>query len=80
MTSTCRHCGKRIVLVNWSMGPGWTHQPEGASFQDGMHVYCHVTRARECRHTWQTRGATFMGIRTVTRWCSCPGYVSQEES
>lgn len=37
-------------------------------------------RARECRHTWQTRGATFMGIRTVTRWRSCPGYVSQEES
>ena len=47
MTSTCRHCGERIVLVNWSMGPGWTHQPAGASFQDGMHVYCHVTRAAE---------------------------------
>ena len=45
MTSTCRHCGKRIVLVNWAMGPGWTHQPEGASFQDGMHRYCHRTVA-----------------------------------
>ena len=33
-------------------------------------------RTRECRHTWQTRGATFMGIRTVTRWCPCPGYVT----
>ena len=31
-------------------------------------------RTRECRHTWQARGATFMGISTVTRWCSCPGY------
>ena len=40
MTSTCRHCGKRIVLVDWSMGPGWTHQPE-----DGMHRYCHRTVA-----------------------------------
>ena len=47
MTSTCRHCGERIVLVNWSMGPGWTHQPEGAAFQDRQHVYCHVTRAAE---------------------------------
>ena len=47
MTSTCRHCGERIVLVNWAMGPGWTHQPEDAAFQDGMHVYCHVTRAAE---------------------------------
>ena len=47
MTSTCRHCGERIVLVNWAMGPGWTHQPEDAAFQDGMHVYCQVTRAAE---------------------------------
>ena len=45
MTSTCRHCGKRIVSVNWSMGPGWTHQPAGASFQDDMHRYCHRTVA-----------------------------------
>ena len=37
-------------------------------------------RTRECRHTWQTRGATFMGISTVTRWCSCPGYAPKEES
>ena len=39
-----------------------------------------TNRTRECRHTWQTRGATFMGISTVTRWCSCPGYVPKEES
>ena len=44
MTSTCRHCGERIVLVNWSMGPGWTHQPEGAQDQ---HVYCHTSHAAE---------------------------------
>ena len=40
-----RHCGKRIVLVRWSSGPGWTHQPAGAPFQDGEHVYCHTKRA-----------------------------------
>lgn len=43
--STCRHCGARIVWVNWSYRPGWTHQAEGASFQDRQHVYCHTTRA-----------------------------------
>ena len=37
-------------------------------------------RTRECRHTRQTRGATFMDISTVTRRCSCPGYVPKEES
>ena len=41
----CRHCGKRIVLVRWSDGPAWTHQPAGASFQDGQHTYCHITPA-----------------------------------
>ena len=39
---------------------------------------CHhlksLHRAHECRHTWQTRGKTFMGIRTVTKWCTCDGY------
>lgn len=43
--STCRHCGQRIVLVNYALGPGWTHQPAGAAFQDGRHTYCHQTEA-----------------------------------
>ena len=30
-------------------------------------------RTRECRHTWQTRGQTFLGIST-TKWCTCDGY------
>lgn len=41
----CKHCDKRIVLINYSMGPSWTHQPAGASFQDGVHYYCHKTYA-----------------------------------
>ena len=41
----CRHCGARIVWVNWSCRPGWTHQPEGASFQGRQHDYCRTTRA-----------------------------------
>ena len=44
MTTTCKHCGQRIVATRWS-SPGWTHQPAGASFQDGMHTYCHTTTA-----------------------------------
>ena len=44
-SSTCRHCGKRIVSVNWATGADWTHQPKGASFQDDMHRYCHRTVA-----------------------------------
>ena len=31
-------------------------------------------RTRECRHTWQTKGQTFMGISTITKWCTCDGY------
>ena len=31
-------------------------------------------RTRECRQTWQTRGQTFMGISTITKWCTCDGY------
>ena len=31
-------------------------------------------RTRDCRHTWQTQGQTFMGISTVTKWCTCPSY------
>jgi hypothetical protein len=41
----CRHCGERIVLVNWSLGPGWTHQPAGAAFQDNIRDHCAVTVA-----------------------------------
>ena len=48
----CRHCGKRIVRVNYSRGPEWVHQPAGAAFEDGVHPYCHVTKAepREANH------------------------------
>lgn len=35
-------------------------------------------RARECRHTWQTRGQTFMGVRVITKWCPCHGYREQD--
>ena len=41
----CRHCGQRIVQINYSTGPEWTHQPAGSSFQDGVHPYCQITRA-----------------------------------
>lgn len=37
-------------------------------------------RTRECRHTWQTRGQTFMGIRDITKWCTCDGYQAMELS
>ena len=44
---------------------------------------CHhlksLHRAHECRHTWQTRAQTFMGIRTVTKWCTCDGYQPTEK-
>lgn len=43
--STCRHCGQRIVLINYALGPSWVHQPTGAAFQDGVHEYCQITRA-----------------------------------
>ena len=41
-------------------------------------------RTRECRHTWQTRGQTFMGISTITKWCTCDGltaaaYIARQE-
>lgn len=76
MTSTCRHCGERIVLVNWSMGPGWTHQPEGAQDQ---HVYCHTSHAAEpepepepaarCPHCGCTSGcALCQRVSTQEAW------------
>ena len=43
--TTCKHCGQRIVNHRTSIGHQWTHQPDGASFQDGMHTYCHTTTA-----------------------------------
>lgn len=43
--STCAHCGDRVVLVNFSMGERWMHQPAGASFQDGQYEFCKVTVA-----------------------------------
>ena len=36
-------------------------------------------RTRECRTTWQTRGQTFMGVSTITKWCTCDGYEPIEE-
>ncbi len=36
-------------------------------------------RAHECRHTWQTQGQTFMGVRTITKWCPCTGYQPRED-
>jgi hypothetical protein len=41
----CVHCGQRIVRVNYALGPGWVHQPEGAAFMDGTHTACHTTVA-----------------------------------
>ena len=31
-------------------------------------------RTHSCTHTWQTRGQTFMGIGTITKYCDCRGY------
>lgn len=45
MIDSCANCGNRIVLVNWAMGPGWTHQKAGAAGHDGQHYYCHKTAA-----------------------------------
>ena len=42
----CVNCGHRIVRTNdWAGRPSWTHQPAGAAFQDGQHLYCHKTVA-----------------------------------
>ena len=41
----CKNCGQRIILVNFTIGQMWMHQPEGYAFQDGMHEFCRITRA-----------------------------------
>lgn len=45
MDKKCKHCHKHIVLINGYAGPVWYHQPEGASFNDGMHLYCETQAA-----------------------------------
>lgn len=45
MIGKCKHCGERIVLFNFALGPQWRHQPEGASFQDGTSLFCATTAA-----------------------------------
>ena len=45
---------------------------------------CHHPKTRhrrhECRETWQTIGATFMGVRMVTKWCLCDGYLDSTQT
>ena len=41
----CAYCRQRIVRVNYSMGPEWVHQPEGAAFADGQYTFCRITVA-----------------------------------
>jgi len=43
--SICKHCGARIVLVNFALGPEWMHQPAGSAFQDDMNQFCVQTKA-----------------------------------
>ena len=39
---------------------------------------CHHLKSRHrthgCHQTWRTRGQTFMGVSTITKWCTCDGY------
>lgn len=42
---TCRNCWQRVVLVIYALGPKWMHQPQGASYSDATHEYCHMTVA-----------------------------------
>ncbi|HLS01415.1 MAG TPA: hypothetical protein VK054_05450 [Beutenbergiaceae bacterium] len=37
-------------------------------------------RTRDCRKTWQAMGATFMGNRIITKYCTCPGYQPRKEN
>lgn len=34
-------------------------------------------RKHSCNQAWQTLGRTFMGIKTITKWCTCDGYKTQ---
>ena len=34
-------------------------------------------RKHSCNQAWQTRGQTFMGVSTITKWCTCDGYKTQ---
>lgn len=45
MSKTCKNCGKRIVEITYALGKEWTHQPEGASFSDGVHKFCEISIA-----------------------------------
>lgn len=45
MESICKHCKKRIVLVNFALRSSWRHQPSGAAFSDGMYVSCQLSVA-----------------------------------
>lgn len=45
MAKNCKHCGRRIVLINYAFGLKWMHQPEEASFMDEVNLYCTTTVA-----------------------------------
>jgi hypothetical protein len=41
-SQTCRHCGVKIVLVNYPRGPAWRHDPDPDRFE---YMYCKLTVA-----------------------------------
>ena len=43
------------------------------------HHHKSLHRTHECLHTWQTRGQTFMGVRIITKCCTCDGYQPTEK-
>lgn len=43
--SICKTCHRRIVKVQFALGPRWRHQPQGSAFQDNMYEFCRVTVA-----------------------------------
>lgn len=45
MQNRCKHCGMRIVKVNFALGETWVHQVEGASGWDGQYQYCKTQAA-----------------------------------
>lgn len=38
-----------------------------------------LTQAWRSAAAWQARGQTFVGISTITKWCTCDGYEPIEE-